>query len=277
MKGFALGIAATLVLCALVLLSAVPAHTQTGQEKSESVDQNRQQTNTPSSPIQFLPNPPTQVIKIITEKKAEQECEAPKSYEFRAWISSSWCALRTYSEAVTGLSTALLALVTMVLAISTRSAAKAAKAAADHIPTVERAFVYGGVHPRGRWRETRGGEDVIVVRFSMANYGKTPGLLTSIKFGSCKLADLPDQPNYTKEVQISDWYFPEMKMDEVRFPDDAEITVPSDGEHVVFQRVFYHDVFNKAHFTGSLHRVYLNENGVVNDEVIPKPAYWALI
>jgi hypothetical protein len=34
-------------------------------------------------------------------------------------------------------------------------------------------------------------------------------------------------------------------VNDLRYPDDVEITVPADGDHVVFQRAFYKDIFTR--------------------------------
>jgi hypothetical protein len=157
-----------------------------------------------------------------------------------------------------------------------QQAADAAKIAAEHIPTVERAFIHGGVHPNGRSviRDEAGKPIGIKVKFSMANYGKTPGFITSVKIGRGKLSELGDDPIYSKDIPVSDLYFPMMTMNDLRYPDDVEITVPADGEHVVFQRVFYYDIFDKPHSSGSLHVMYIEGSEVRDRTVSDKPNYW---
>jgi hypothetical protein len=140
-------------------------------------------------------------------------------------------------------------------AIAARRSANAARKSAEHIPIVERAFIHGGVHPNG-CKAINDGRD-IEIKFSLANYGKTPGFIRYMKFGNCKLEDLPADPDLRefKEYQVLDLYFPQMKMEEVR-TDTAEIVIPADGKHVVFQRVFYDDVLENriraALFTGCI-------------------------
>jgi len=66
---------------------------------------------------------------------------------------------------------ALLTLSTLVLLIYTRRVADAAKAAAAHIPAVERAYVFGG--PTDLFLL----HDQATVRLAMQNYGKTPAVI----------------------------------------------------------------------------------------------------
>lgn len=67
--------------------------------------------------------------------------------------------------------TALLALSTLALWFYTRRVANAAKAAAEHVPAVERAYVFGG--PTDLFLL----QDQATVRLAMQNYGKTPAVI----------------------------------------------------------------------------------------------------
>lgn len=67
--------------------------------------------------------------------------------------------------------TALLALSTLLLWIYTRRVANAARAAAEHVPAVERAYVFGG--PTDLFLL----HDQATVRLAMQNYGKTPAVI----------------------------------------------------------------------------------------------------
>jgi hypothetical protein len=67
--------------------------------------------------------------------------------------------------------TALLALSTLLLWIYTRQVANAAKIAAEHLPAVERAYVFGG--PTDLFLL----HDQASVRLAMQNYGKTPAVI----------------------------------------------------------------------------------------------------
>jgi len=67
--------------------------------------------------------------------------------------------------------TALLALSTLLLWFYTRRVALAARAAAEHVPAVERAYVFGG--PTDLFLL----HDQATVRLAMQNYGKTPAVI----------------------------------------------------------------------------------------------------
>jgi hypothetical protein len=101
----------------------------------------------------------------------------------------------------------ILLLSTILMWIATRDAARAAKVAADHIPNVERAVIYGGI----KFGNVITEDDTryIVITVSMANYGKTPGFIQHIETGSAALNDLQDEPLYTDCFAVMDLYFPE--------------------------------------------------------------------
>jgi hypothetical protein len=96
-------------------------------------------------------------------------------------------------EAITATFTVVLAVSTILLWFSTRDAAYAARAAADHIPRVERGYIIGG----GPWRR-RDEEGVIIPDIgwvSVGNYGKTPAVLKKVEWGFCNENIFPkDQP-----------------------------------------------------------------------------------
>ena len=72
----------------------------------------------------------------------------------------------------------------MFLVKATAAAANAANSA-EHIPKVERAYIYGGFGYRGLENQE------IVLQASMANYGKTPGFIETIEVGSATVGAVP--------------------------------------------------------------------------------------
>jgi hypothetical protein len=148
------------------------------------------------------------------------------------------------------------------------------KVAAEHIPHVERAYIFGGIGIPGRRPIVINGRIVgIRIQFGMANYGKTPGFIECILVGWSKLVDLPETPQYLQRFPVSDLYFPQMTMSDLRYP-GAFVTVPVTGEYAVFQRVIYRDIFGDRHFSGSIYRVFLKDGNITGDVVAHKPAYW---
>jgi hypothetical protein len=182
-----------------------------------------------------------------------------------------------HERTITGLFTVLLALSTVALWRSTRRLWKVTDRTAKHIPRAERAYIYGGVGIK--FLVARDDFDVdLGVEITLANYGRTPGFVKHIRWGVGDLATISGVPQYNPiPCNVSDLYFPEMKMHEVR-PSGLRITFSRYGNPVVFQRTFYDDIFGKEHYSGSIYRVFLEErNGryfICNEPVRPGSAYW---
>jgi hypothetical protein len=83
----------------------------------------------------------------------------------------------------------VLALSTVLLWGSTRNAAYAARAAAERIPRVERAYIVGG--GPGRLRDQQGVPVPDKGWVSVGNYGRTPAVLTRIEWGFCDEIEFP--------------------------------------------------------------------------------------
>jgi hypothetical protein len=114
------------------------------------------------------------VYQKCTAEKAEQASQQQQNERrasFMVYVDCLGPFAHENHGPIVAVFTIILAFSTIALWVSTRDAALAAKAAAEHIPTVERAFIHGGVHPKGRALVCDGKK--IRVRFSMANYGKT--------------------------------------------------------------------------------------------------------
>jgi hypothetical protein len=119
---------------------------------------------------------------------------------------------------------------------------------------------------------------MIQAQVTMANMGRAPGFIKYIEVGKGSLDEgLPEQPAYSEKFDILDFYFPEMKMGEVR-PTRAWIEIPGDGRHAVFQRVWYTDLSGKLHFSGSIYRLEVvpvgNKVQVIDEPILPDSTYW---
>jgi hypothetical protein len=142
-------------------------------------------------------------------------------------------------------------------------------------------FVYGGfgrrnIVPKDGYSFPAPGE--IQAQVTMANYGKAPAFVTFIEVGKGNLDEgVPATPAYSERFDILDFFFPEMKMGDVR-PTRAQIRIPGDGRHFVFQRVWYTDLTGKQHFSGSIYRLEIVQVGdshrVVDETIMPGSAYW---
>ena len=141
----------------------------------------------------------------------------------------------------------------------------------------ERAYIYGGVGTC--FFDHQNGQRMIRVCFTMANYGSTAGYLRHIEVGTARLSDLPSEPYYIHCFGIWDLYFPGMTMRDVQTT-RATVIVPDDGNHVVFQRVYYHDVFGVKHFSGSIYKMFVVTDaegnvGIGNEPIAGGSTYWA--
>lgn len=157
------------------------------------------------------------------------------------------------------------------------SAKAATQSVEDARKYVERAYIYGGV---GRqWPKAGPDGDIVAVGIciTMANYGRTPGFIKKILVGICKANELPadEWPEHLTNIfWENDLYFPQMRMEELR-ETRAIVTVPIIEEHVIFQRVFFDDVFHRPHFSGSAYRFFKTKTDSFGHEpVTGKEIYW---
>jgi hypothetical protein len=192
---------------------------------------------------------------------------------YLVWFEEGFIA---HERTITGLFAIILTVSTILLWWSTRNLWKATDRTAKHIPRAERAYIYGGFGGRG----VSNSDDLearIQAQVTMANYGRTPGFIKYIEVGTGHIDDLPDEPVYSRRFDILDLYFPLMRMEDVRRT-RAWVEIPSDGRHVVFQRVWYTDIFDKLHFSSSIYRLFFSwQNGLhfFDEPIRPGSAYWA--
>ncbi|MBC8013937.1 MAG: hypothetical protein H7X74_07660 [Methyloceanibacter sp.] len=136
--------------------------------------------------------------------------------------------------------TALLALSTLLLWVYTRRAANAARVAAEHIPAVERAYVFGG--PTDLFLL----HDQASVRLAMQNYGRTPAVIRGwlVEF----LAQEPrgGKPAYdeAKRTAINEILEPD-KLFSPPVVFRSEISAP----FFIVGYIIYDDVFRQSHTT----------------------------
>ena len=132
-----------------------------------------------AAPQSFSQSTPSQLTAV---EFAVKKCEYSDQSNWGGIFSLVLCETRNNAEVITAVSTLLLAIATLFLALSTHNSARAAKAAADHIPRVERGYVVGG-----------GPSDIGngVARIDIVNYGKTAAILTKVEWGFCDEKDFP--------------------------------------------------------------------------------------
>jgi hypothetical protein len=136
--------------------------------------------------------------------------------------------------------TALLALSTLLLWFYTRRLAHAAKTAAEHVPAVERAYVFGG--PTDLFLL----HDQATVRLAMQNYGKTPAVIREwlVEF----LAQEPRgrKPGYDASKRtVTNEILEPFKLFSPAAVFRSEIAAP----FYIVGYIVYDDVFRKKHTT----------------------------
>jgi hypothetical protein len=277
-RSFLLALICLTTTTVLFTSSANPQTSATDGEpiqKPEPTNKVQDRLNLTPVPFQFLPNPPTQTIKIVTERKDER-CEASQNYNLGELFYLAWCSVKTNSETVTGLSTLFLALVTLGLAISTRHAAQAAKAAAEHIPIAERAYVKMSHCPPGLMFNHSGAD----VRIEIRNNGTTPACVTNALINFKVLAPgekLPTPPVYDVPKREPIRAF--LVKDDIIFFTEYSIvslgqvqTLPNGSTLCVFGYVDYIDAFGVRQ-RGGYARVYIPSGGSNNLDYITQDGY----
>jgi hypothetical protein len=135
---------------------------------------------------------------------------------------------------------ALLALSTVMLWFYTRRVANAAKIAAEHVPAVERAYVFGG--PTDLFLL----HDQASVRLAMQNYGRTPAVIRGWLVEFVAQEPRGKKPAYeeTKRADANEILEPD-KLFSPAVTFRSEIPAP----FFIVGYIAYDDVFRKQHMT----------------------------
>jgi flagellar basal body-associated protein FliL len=146
-----------------------------------------------------------------------------------------------YSTAVIMVFTAILGFSTIFLWLATRKAANAAKEAAQYIPIVERAWLFGGPNPEGFVSNG----DVLEFKVRIYNYGKTPGIVREIWWDA--VANEPLSP----EVKYVDGNL--HKLDIAFAGGDGgpihQLTLSAKPSDFFIGYIAYDDIFKKSHMS----------------------------
>jgi hypothetical protein len=125
-------------------------------------------------------------IRMVALKVAQTDPASGQGNQSRSHPEYD-CLVAEYTKALARITVALVG-ATGVLGIATFFAAIAALRAAEHLPIVERAYVFVGV----RHGEIRVVGERIKFKFYMANHGRSPGLVQ--EFWYREAADILDAP-----------------------------------------------------------------------------------
>jgi len=181
--------------------------------------------------------------------------QATESYEciFRGPAASfSRWFVHTFdkADAYIALFTAILAVGTLALWSSTRKLWNVTRVHAEHIPRVERAYIYGGAN----YRVTEQGRPVSLF-VKVNNFGKTPAFIGTIAATICPELDLT-RPITWQDHQWMGWALPAPTYD-IGSPVELPFTRFGD---VIVGRIWYRDILNDCHSSGFVLR--LNTNGL---------------
>jgi len=144
--------------------------------------------------------------------------------------------------------TGIMSLATFVLAIYIGVVANSTKAAAEHVPRVERAYISGGGGPPPNNPGT-------LFRFDINNFGKTAGNIIEIRWGFFSANAIPA---FVPAFQELHFYYDWIKPDLWR-PGIHLVAVPGNIPNpVIFGRFYYRDVFNKSHSSGFILQIHPN-------------------
>jgi hypothetical protein len=143
------------------------------------------------------------------------------------------------AESYIALFTAVLAVGTLALWWSTRRLWTVTKIAAEHIPKVERAYIFGGAgHP-----VINDVADATRLVVTINNYGKTPAFVGTVAIGTSPWAAL-DKFSTWKNYKWKGYALPAPS----QFTSDVDC--PYRAGEIVYGRIWYRDIFNKCHSAG---------------------------
>jgi len=253
------------LVIALVFAAATASDSwgQSKQPSPKASEQNstQQERGTDNSPI---------VVKVLPSEKtkddlAREYTKDKKKLEIDERLASLTGDLALYTKLLF-IATAVLALITLGLVrasflqvrdakrsvAAAETAAKAAQAAAEHIPRVERAYIF--IDPR-----MDAGDYGSRVRYSVFNHGKTPAVILGVGVWLQFKATPPDNSQHFPIKPLLDQYvFPPSPLDP--WNDDEHIDYSEDrslqaafikGETFLWfwGSIRYGDVFGNEHFT----------------------------
>ena len=185
----------------------------------------------------------------VTQVNAEIECDPncaakePEKYRYEGWPARF---VRKSLDDPLAVFTALLALATMALATYTAVVARATKRAAEHIPRVERAYIFADVF----FKNVGFGGISTGVVISISNYGKTPGDVYKIAFDF--VAAIPPVPDYRGDLAF-----------DIRLKAGVENEMTKiyrtfdqiKGKPIAYGRIYYRDIFGDEHSSGFIRRI----------------------
>jgi hypothetical protein len=208
--------------------------------------------------ISLLPPPPITVAQqeYATEEKAADKSKQSSPVE-RLWNWTTNDAVAFYTL-VLCFFTGTLAISTIGLYQGTKDAAVSARIAAEHIPRVERAYLFLSIELKHKQTANAIPDtgDIVEVQFAFKNHGKTPAILTKIEAEVRTVTTLPTElreraiempPGLVIGSGETTPYFPARNL---IVPDDLARIRRRERTILFVGAVEYLDIFGKPHKTG---------------------------
>jgi hypothetical protein len=114
-----------------------------------------------------------------TEKTYEKYCST-SSATFAVGLTEVGDFLHAHHDGINAFSTVIIALFTVILGLFTISLSRSTRIAAEHIPRVERAYLFLWKQLPNKINANPLGGDILEVQFAFRNEGKTPAILRQI-------------------------------------------------------------------------------------------------
>lgn len=207
-----------LISASFLLAGMVDARSQqpspSAGEASQIEQQNSKPAEQPANTEQRGSERAPFVVKVLPTPKTKAEARSERKDRKTETTQNRW--LMIFSGLV-ALFTLLLFGCNIFLWVATNKAANAAKDAAEHIPTVERAWVFAGPDATS----LRAGPELLQFRLHIENHGKTPGFVRVIW-----AAMRPDEP------------FEPVPKYEGKKPSQTEMVL-GPGKHFLWPELFY--------------------------------------
>jgi hypothetical protein len=183
-----------------------------------------------------------------TENANKKDC-ATFYGTFEVGLFDTGRFIHAYHQETVAVATVIIAAFTIILGVFTISLARSTRVAAEHIPLVERAYLFGG--PDTRTLTVRDDLNLIQFKFGVKNNGKTPGIVAEIW-----VEFLTDEPTSGNPIYRRGQAGVNGRLAEpdavLSAGDDASSLFPppfscTPGERYFAGYIIYTDIFKKTH------------------------------
>jgi hypothetical protein len=139
-----------------------------------------------------------------------------------------------------------IAFLTYCLVLVTGWLVRATSLLAEHIPVVERAYVFGGANPPLIAEKPEKQYDASRLAVMINNYGKTPAVIGWVAIATCDESDLSKPPN--PDWSNGQWAGYVLPSGAHNF--ESSVTCKTAPGKVVYGRIWYRGVFDRCYSSG---------------------------